>query len=298
MKNKRIFIKIVILILISFSLFNNLYVFAEDNTDENLEEKFKLLEEAQKEYEQELIKDSGTWRGKKYTYAFGYLSGSVDENGKICYSGFSGNSGVDYNNYAKMQAYVQKYIGEYFEEYKKSNNEDKIKEYFLGNQAIYTREYEYNEKDDIEARINIFFVPESNKSKWCKNAQKAYTKIYHKAKNEFIEIEGYTTAVYIRLVWENDKYVVKFIDNKPEGYDEYVARMKEHGIDVENIDYPSLINAKVDIKEEIQAAEKKEFNSKQTAISFMNKIIITVCGVLIFLIIMINFMINKKVKKS
>ena len=113
-----------------------------------------------------------------------------------------------------------------------------------------------------------------------------------------IEIEGYTTAVYIRLVWENDKYVVKFIDNKPEGYDEYVARMKEHGIDVENIDYPSLINAKVDIKEEIQAAEKKEFNSKQTAISFMNKIIITVCGVLIFLIIMINFMINKKVKKS
>lgn len=297
MKLKKV-MKLFVLILIILTLFNNICVLASEISDKDLEEKFKLLEEAKKEYEQELIKDAGTWRGKKYTYAFGYLSGMMDENEKICYSVFSGNLGIDYNNYAKMQDYVRKYVGEYFEEYKKSNDEDKLKEYFLGNTSIYTREYEYNEMDDIEARINIFFVPESNKSKWRKNAQKAYTKVYHKARNEFVEIDGYDTAVYIRLVWENDKYVVKFIDNKPEGYDEFVARMKEHGIDVENIDYAKLINANADIKEEIQAAEKKEFEAKQITIGSIKKGIIAVCGSLILLIVLINIFINKKSKRK
>ena len=247
MRKVRNIVIVIGLLLIFFSINNCVYA------EESIEEKFKLIDECREIYEKELIKESGKWRGKKYTYANGYLTGQVDTNGKYCYNGFMGNAGVEYNNYAKMQDYVQESVGEYFEQYLNSENEkEKLKGYYLGNQFVYTREYEYKEYDDIEARITVFFVPESNNSKWCEKAKDAYTKLYHKENKEFVEIDGFSTSVYVRLIWENDKYVVKFIDNKPEGYDEYVARMKEHGIDVENIDYPSLINANVNVKQEIQ----------------------------------------------
>lgn len=286
--------KIVLLIIILGTICGNLKVYAE----ESLEEKFKLIDECKEFYEKELIKESGTWRGKKYTYARGFLAGHGDENGKICYDGFSGHSGIEYNNYAKMQDYVQESVGEYFKKYLNIENEkEKIKGYFLGNQFVYTRENEYKEYDDIEVRITVFFVPESNNSKWCENAQKAYIKLYHKENKEFVEIDGFSTSVYVRLVWEDNKYVVKFMDNKPEGYDEFVSRMKEHGIDVENIDYPSLINANADVKQEIQAAEKKEFDTRQTEINIINNWIIAVCSAMIILIIMINLIVNKNGKK-
>lgn len=286
---------IISLLLMIFCIDN--FVYAE----ESIEEKFKLIDECREFYEKELIEESGTWRGKKYTYANGYLSGhgDGDKNGKICYDGFWGNVGVEYNNYAKMQDYVQESVGEYFKQYLSSENEkEKLKGYYLGSQSIYTREYEYKEYDDIEARITVFFVPESNNSKWCENAKKAYTKLYHKENKEFVEIDGFSTSVYVRLVWEDNKYVVKFMDNKPEGYDEYVARMKEHGIDVENIDYPSLINAEENVQKEIQEAEKKEFETRQTAIGSINKVIIAVFFALILIILLINIFINKKNKRN
>lgn len=277
-------------------------IFCIDNfvyAEESLEEKFKLIDECREFYEKELIEESGTWRGKKYTYANGYLSGQVDMNGKYCYNTFMGNAGVEYNNYAKMQDYVQESVGEYFKQYLSSENEkEKLKGYYLGSQSIYTREYEYKEYDDIEARITLFFVPESNNSKWCENAKKAYTELYHKENKEFVEIDGFSTRVYVRLVWENGKYVVKFMDTKPEGYDEYVARMKEHGIDVENIDYPSLINAEENVQKEIQEAEKKEFETKQTIIGSINKVIVSIFWGLIVIIVLINVVISKKNKRK
>ena len=282
---------IISLLLMIFCIDN--FVYAE----ESIEEKFKLIDECREVYEKELIEDSGTWRGKKYIYANGYLSGQVDTNGKYCYNTFMGNAGVEYNNYAKMQDYVQKSVREHFDQYLKSENEnEELKGYYVGNQFVYTREYEYKEYDDIEARITVFFVPESNNSKWCENAKKACTKLYHKENKDFVEIDGFSTSVYIRLVWENDKYVVKFMDTKPEGYHEYVARMKEHGIDVENIDYASLINAEVNVKQEIMEAEKKEFDAKQIAVGSLRNIIVISFGSIIVLIILINILINRKNK--
>ena len=98
-----------------------------------------------------------------------------------------------------------------------------------------------------------------------------YKQIYNERVKDYIRIDGYYTEIYIRLVWENDRYVIKFLDNKPEGYDEFVARMKENGIDVENIDYAKLINANADIKQEIQAAEQKEYESKQVEVGNIRK---------------------------
>ena len=98
------------------------------------------------------------------------------------------------------------------------------------------------------------------------------------------------------MVWETDIYVVKFMDTKPEGYDEYVARMKEHGIDVENIDYASLINAEVNVKQEIMEAEKKEFDAKQIAVGSLRNIIVISFGSIIVLIILINILIHRKNK--
>lgn len=288
-------IKIIILISIAFYMIGNLKVYAE----ENLEEKFKLLDECREEYEKSLMNESGSWRDKKYIYANGYLSGTLDDNKVIQYTSFWGNAGLEYNAYYKMQEYVEDYTEKHFEQYLTTNNEnERLNGYFFIRHSIYTREYEYEEYDDIEAKVTMFLVPESNDSKWCENAKKSHIKLYHKKSEEFVEIDGYSISVYVRLVWEDDKYVIKFMDTKPEGYDEYVARMKEHGIDVENIDYASLINAEENVQKEIQEAEKKEFDAKQTVIGNINKVIVAVFGGLIILIILINIFINKKSKRT
>lgn len=298
MKKNRILIKILILIFISLTLINRLYSFAEEKVDENLKEKFRLLEEVKKEIEEKALKELKPWRGQEYKYVRAHFSGQKDENGRYCFTNGGYNSSIDYNNYVKIQDYIYEGTKEHFKQYLNSENEnEKLKGYFILGFSNYTRDIEYKEQDDIEAKITLFFVPEVKSSKWCEHAEKAYTKIYSEKNKEFIEIDGYFTHIYVRLVWENDKYVIKFMDNKPEGYDEFVARMKEHGIDVENIDYPSLINANADVKQEIQAAEKKEFDTRQTEINILNNWIIAVCSTMIILIIMINLIVNKNEKK-
>lgn len=295
MDNKNILIKIFILIVISIILCGNLYVYA----DENLEEKFKLLEESKKELEKEFLKSLTPYRGKEYKYARTTFSIQKDENGKyFISSGGGGSAYLEYNNYIKMLDYIYESTEEHFDQYLNTENEkEKLKGFLITNYFPYTRENEYTDQKDIEGKVTLFFVPEVKSSKWCEFAEKAYTKIYNKDINDYIQIDGYFTEIYIRLVWENDRYVIKFIDNKPEGYDEFVARMKEHGIDVENIDYPSLINANADVKQEIQAAEKKQFDTRQTEINILNNWIIAVCTTMIILIIMINIIINKKKTK-
>lgn len=296
MKKVELITKIIILILILGTICGNLKVYA----DENLDEKFKLLEESKKELEKEFLKSLSPYRGKEYQYARTTFSVQKDENGKYFISGGSGGSAyLEYNNYIKMLDYIYESTKEHFNQYLNTENEnEKLKGFLITNYFPYTRENEYTDQKDIEGKVTLFFVPEVKSSKWCEFAEKSYTKIYNKGINDYIQIDGYFTEIYIRLVWEDNKYVIKFIDNKPEGYDEFVARMKEHGIDVENIDYPSLINANVNVKQEIQEAEKKEFDTRQMAIEIVNYGIIIVCGGLIVLIVIINTVINKKNKRK
>lgn len=295
MINKSILVKIFVLILISIALFSNLYVYSY----ENLEEKFKLLEDVRKEIEEKASKELKPWRGQQYKYIRASFSGNKDKDGIYCFTNCGYKSNIVYDNYAQMSDYIYEITKEYFNQYLITENEkEKMKGFFITEYFPYTRDTEYSEKKDIEGKVTIFFVPEVKSSKWCDYADKAYTKIYSEKNKEFIEINGYYTHIYVRLIWENDKYVIGFIDSKPEGYDEFVARMKDHGIDVENIDYPSLINAKTDIKEEIQVAEKKEFDVKQTEIKILNKWIVVVFGIIIILIIIINIVINNKDRKK
>lgn len=295
MKKINLITKIILLILIFGTVCGNLTVYA----DENLEEKFKLLEEAKKEYEEKFLNGLEPWRGKKYKYARRSFSGHKDEKGVYCFQDGGSSAHLEYDNWIKMNDYIYDGTKEHFKQYLNTENEkEKLKGYFIMGTSCYTRDTEYKEQGDIEAKVILFFVPGVKSSKWCEYAEKAYTKIYSEKIKDFIEIDGYFTEIYIRLVWENDKYVIKFMDNKPEGYDEFVARMKEHGIDVENIDYPSLINAEENVQKEIQEAEKKEFNTRQVSIGTLEQWIILVCGVLIFLIILINIFINKKSKRN
>lgn len=294
MRKIKLITKIILIILILGTICGNLKVYA----DENLDEKFKLLEEAKEDFEEELLGSLEPYRGKKYKYARTSFSLQKDENGKyFFYGGGGGSSHLEYDNYLKIKDYIYNGTKENLKQYLKTENEkEKLKGYFIMSCSTYTRDTEYKEQGDLEGRVTLFFVPEVKSSKWCEHAEEAYTKIYSKEIKDYVRIDGYFTTVYIRLGWENDKYVIKFIDNKPEGYDEYVARMKEHGIDVENIDYPSLINANVNVKQEIQETEKKEFDTRQMAIGIVNYGIIIVCGGLIVLIVIINIVINKKNK--
>ena len=296
MTGKSVLIKSLIIILFISILFSNSYVFAE----ENLEEQFKLLEEAKKEGEKNFLKTLTPYRGKEYKYARVYATLQEDENGdKFFYFGGGGAASWEYNNYFKMKDTINNAINENLKEYLSTNNEnEKLKGYFIMNCTSYTRENEYKEQSELEGKIILFFVPEIKSSKWCEHAEKAYTQIYNERVKDYIRIDGYYTEIYIRLVWENDRYVIKFLDNKPEGYDEFVARMKENGIDVENIDYAKLINANADIKQEIQAAEQKEYESKQVEVGNIRKGIIISCGSFIFVILFVNLIIDRRKKKK
>lgn len=293
MKILKKIIVILAFIICLFTFINTVYA------EENLEEKIKLIEDCKTEYEKELLKESGTWKGRKYTYAHGYLHGCIDENEIVQIEGFAGGANFEYDNFMKMEDHIENVAKEYFEKFKKSENElDKIKSFLVSSSSTYTRDYEYKEKDDIEGRVSVLVVPESNNSNWLDNAKKAHIKIFNKNTNDFIEADMFLLTLYVHLVWENDKYVIKYIDDYPEGYSEYVARMKENGIDVENINYAELINAKETKQQEIIEAEKKEFNAKQTTINNINKELTICFSGMIFLIIISNIIIIIRKKKK
>ena len=79
---------------------------------------------------------------------------------------------------------------------------------------------------------------------------------------------------------QDGKYNVSYIGNMPEGFDDYVERMKARGIDLENIDYAELINSKTEtelIAESVQV-ENFEMENVINTKSNINIAIIIICS--------------------
>lgn len=117
---------------------------------------------------------------------------------------------------------------------------------------------------------------------------------YDEKTQERKSLEGYfTDRYYLRLVKENDKYVIKFMDNLPEGYEEFVQRIKDKtGLDLENINYADFTNAKSKTEVIADAAEKSRLESskKQEAEElFENRVSLIIASICTFLIVVIMF---------
>lgn len=105
---------------------------------------------------------------------------------------------------------------------------------------------------------------------------------------------------YENIIQEcNDLYEVAFIDTMPEGYSDFVERMKTHGIDLENIDYAKLINSKSETEIIAEAVQKENFEAEKIikTKSRINLFVISVCSFGIIVIIIVNINYIKKLKK-
>lgn len=89
---------------------------------------------------------------------------------------------------------------------------------------------------------------------------------------------------YIRMSKIDGEYQIVYIDFVPEGYEEYVQKMKDKGIDVENLDLEKLLNNEYQETTEIteQNGEVQEFKAeKSEVIEKTSRKITLFCGVMI-----------------
>lgn len=202
---------------------------------------------------------------------------------------------------------VEEVFREYFDKYltEEVSDEERLYDYIIDSNFVYTRKENYKDGDDIEAKFVLCVFPAFEDSNWSKDKDVQTLKTYDKNKDSMISIEGYfTDSYYIRLSKENDEYVIKFMDSLPEGFSEFVEKVKsEVGLDLENINYADFINAKSQTEIIAEAVEKEDLNSGQTINVEENEIkdrvsftIIMVCGALAFIMVLRYFRYLKKTR--
>lgn len=210
----------------------------------------------------------------------------------------SGTYSNDNESFKMLDICINTFKEEYMDKFLSENvkPEEKIIDYFISSYFPYTRENSFKEGDDIEFSISAFVFPEQEQTTWAKNKKKLYTGMYDYQEKKWEIVEGYQTEIYyVHLVYENEKYAIKYIDIKPEGYDDFVERMKTHGINLENMDYAKLINAKSEKEIISEVAEVQNFESPNLVIEKINVIIVIFFAILILitLFIYLKKLINK-----
>lgn len=229
--------------------------------------------------EEDVKKDMKKWHNTEYRY---YISGCelyIDsETGESYLSTYGGSR--KYSNNAesfKMEDIAVNMVKEYLNKYVEETtpDEERLIDYFISGYFPYTREENFEEGDDIECKISFFVCPASENTIWSKGNEKRYVGMYDSLINDYVIIEGYNIQeYYLHLVYEDGKYVVKYYDTKPEGYDEFVERMKNHGIDLENMDYAKLINAKSEKEIIADVAETHNFENSNISVEKVNAVIV------------------------
>lgn len=187
-------------------------------------------------------------------------------------------------------------FSEYFNQYLGENlpEEERLVDYLLTNSFIYTRRENYKDGDDIEVCLTAYVFPASSKTVWSKDKKIMELEYYDEKTSERKHLEGYfTDRYYLRLVKENDKYVIKFMDNLPEGYSEFVQRIKDKtGLDLENINYADFTNAKSKTEVIADAAEKSKLESSKKLEAeklFEERVSLIIASICTFLIVVIMF---------
>lgn len=194
-------------------------------------------------------------------------------------------------SYYLLDDTAEKAFKEYLDKYLDENmpDDERLVDYIFTGSFIYTRKENYKDGDDIEAKVSAYVFPASEDTIWSKD--KIITELKYFRDNKEVTLQGYCTdGYYIRLVKENDKYVIKFIDTLPEGYSEFVQKVKDKtGLDLENINYADFTNAKSKTEVIAEAAEKENLESANVdnQVIVEDKISIVIAGVCALLIVII-----------
>ncbi len=276
---KSLFIKVIVIILL-FTLINvnNSYAIT---TKEDIE----LYKEYLEEYRKKEMKKG--FQGTEYKDAIYYVSASkkaIDSETGEEYIASSFGGGISSEKEGGLEFYhlIMDLFKVYFDKNLDESlpDEERLLDYFISGIFPYTREENFKYGDDIEIKISAFVIPASEKTIWAKNKEKVYTGAYQNYKLK-VALEGYNTdEYYMHFKMQDGKYNVSYIGNMPEGFDDYVERMKARGIDLENIDYAELINSKTEtelIAESVQV-ENFEMENVINTKSNINIATIIICS--------------------
>lgn len=284
-------ISFIIFIIFFILLINSNTIYAV-STKEDINKVKELIKE-------QAEKDMKEWHYTEYrSYVLGEKLYTDPETGKQypSSSGPASSMAKDSETY-KMEDIAVGVFKEYLDKYLSEEvpEEERLVDYFVGSFFPYTRPNDYKYGDDIEVMLSAFVCPVSENSVWGKNKEKVYVGQYD---TDWVIIEGYNTEkYYLHLVYENEKYVIKYMDTKPEGYDDFVERMKKHDIDLENMDYAKLINAKSEKEIIAESAEVYKLENLNS-ISEIEKINVLVIIIFSSLILITLFIYLRSLKKS
>lgn len=254
-----------------------------------------------KEFSKELKKEG-------YKYGRWHVAGgeiTTDDIKSLFISNSMSNDESEYLLNDIIEEIFKKYFDKYLTE--EVSDEERLNDYIISNTFIYTKKENYQDGDDIEADLRVYVFPASENSTWSQDKQILKCEYYDKEQEEKLCLEGYLTEkYYIRLSKENDEYVIKFMDSLPEGFHEFVEKIKtEVGLDLENINYADFINAKSQTEIIAESVETENLNSsltvsqeESTIKDRVSLVIIITCGILIFAIVSSYFRYLNKIKKQ
>lgn len=250
---------------------------------------------------QEILKEDKMKDGRLFFYVHNVYG--VDGRKYFSYNNQMIPNNFD-DNYYQIEDTVKTVFKEYFDKNLNENlpDEERLVDYIVtGTDRIYIKKENFKYGDSIEAKVGAIVFPASENTVWSKKYEKVVGRKYSKKTGKEVEIEGYATKdYYIHLKNQEGKYVITYLDTVPEGYKDFVERMKKHDIDLENLDYARLINSKSTTEIISEAVEKENFEAERIvkAESQINLFVISVCSLGIITTIIINIKCVKKLKKS
>lgn len=214
--------------------------------------------------------------------------------------GTTTSSYSDDENIRKQADISEEIMTEYFNQFINiDDNDKKIESFYLE----FTSNSAFEENGDFSGIVSVSIIP--------KNINSEYWNKYTNYIIPFVEnptINSFNLKFYTRFGKneETNKYEIKYMDEKPENYEELVKQAKENGIDVENIDLKAITN--ISYSDEIEAtskdsplldepvnteAEEKQINNISTTIKF-----VSVISIILIILFNLIFVFKSKVHKK
>ncbi len=178
----------------------------------------------------------------------------------------------------EVQEEAEKVFQEWLNQYtaKTANEEERLKIYYLINCSCFSTYEAFQAGGDIVVKMGALVYPVSENSKWAQYEKCEY-------ENPKDGIGYYVPDYYMRMSKVDGEYKIVYMDFVPEGYDEYVQKMKEKGIDVENLDLKEILTQEAEEKTEVieQNAETQNLTAENKIVEKTSLGITLVCGVII-----------------
>lgn len=186
---------------------------------------------------------------------------------------------------------VQEIFKKWLEQYTldTASEEERIKkDFYTTSYGSFNNYLEFKDGDDITAKIGALVYPVNENSKWSQYRKVPYEDTQNPNGDGY-----YTPDYYVRLSKIDGEYKIVYIDFVPEGYQEYAEKMKEKGIDIENLNVEEILNSNSE-----ETTEVVEQNVEVPELKAENQIIEkTSLGITIFCSVMIGFILIIYIKK-